>query len=291
MVTDPLTGLLNIDKPLHMTSHDVVNRVRRITGVRRVGHAGTLDPLATGVLILAVGRATRFLEYIVGQPKTYEALVRLGQTTTTYDAEGEVTSEQPVTCTETDVVAALTGFRGDIEQVPPMYAALKRDGKPLYKLAREGVEVDRPPRPVTIYALDLLHWTKPDLGLSVTCSAGTYIRSLAHDLGLALGCGGYLAGLQRTAVGDFTVETAITLEKLTSDNWTAQLLPPEYAVRHLPRLDLGAEAAGKLAYGQVIAWEAGHPDAELVRIYGPGGEFGGLVVRKGDHWRPRKMWT
>lgn len=285
------TGILNIDKPAGITSHDVVNRVRRITGIRRVGHAGTLDPLATGVLVLAAGRATRLLEYIVGRPKTYWAQVRLGQTTTTYDAEGEVVADRPVTATETEIRAALDPFRGDIEQVPPMYSAIKRAGKPLYELARQGVEVERPPRPVTIYTLKLLNWASPFVELRVTCSAGTYLRSLAHDLGAALGCGAYLAGLRRTAVGDFTEAKAVPLDELTVENWLDYLLPPDSAVAHMPRLDVDADTAGRLSNGRPIPRVPAHSPADLVRVYDPAGSFLGILAAQDHQWRPRKMWV
>ena len=290
MVEKQEAGILNIDKPAGITSHDVVYRVRRITGIRRVGHAGTLDPLATGVLVLAAGRATRLLEYIVGRPKTYWAQLHLGRTTTTYDAEGEIITEQPVTVSAAEFQAALNPFRGDIAQIPPMYSAIKREGKPLYELARQGIEVERPPRPVTIYTLELLHWSPPLVELSITCSAGTYIRSLAYDIGAALGCGAYLAGLRRTAVGDFTVDDALNLETLTANNWTTFLLPADSAVAHLPRLDVDVETAGRLSNGQRIPRTPEHPAADLVRVYNPAGEFTGLVTARENQWQPRKMW-
>ena len=157
----PLGGVLNVDKPIGLTSHDVVNRVRRIAGMRRVGHAGTLDPLATGVLLVCLGRATRLVEYLTGQPKTYLATIRLGQTTNTYDAEGEITAETPVTATAQEIETALADFRGPISQLPPMFSAVKQSGRPLYKLARQGEEVERAPRQVTIYELNLTGFRKP----------------------------------------------------------------------------------------------------------------------------------
>ena len=166
-------GLLVIDKPDGITSHDVVKQVRRLSQIRRVGHAGTLDPLATGVLLVCLGRATRLIEYLMGQPKTYVGTVRLGQSTNTYDAEGEITQQRPVTVTEADIAAALPLFRGNIEQVPPLFSALKRQGQPLYKLARQGETVYLEPRPVTIYRLDMLRWEPPSLPRRVACSAGS----------------------------------------------------------------------------------------------------------------------
>ncbi len=212
-----MEGILNIDKPQWLSSHDVVARVRRICGTRRVGHAGTLDPLATGVLLVCVGRATRLSEYLMGQQKVYTATVRLGQTTNTYDAEGEVMAERPFShITPAAIEQALGLYRGSIEQVPPIYSALKVNGQPMYKLARAGKDVERKPRPVTIYELDLIDWTPPNLELRVVCSTGTYIRSLAYDMGETLGCGGHITVLRRTAVGEFKIADAISLEDLAA---------------------------------------------------------------------------
>ncbi|MEZ4592488.1 MAG: tRNA pseudouridine(55) synthase TruB [Chloroflexota bacterium] len=286
-----LSGILCVDKPLGITSHDVVGRVRRVAGLRRVGHAGTLDPLATGVLLLALGRATRLIEYLVGHGKVYETTVRLGQTTATYDAEGDVLEERPFThLTRPQIEAALQPFRGDILQQPPIYSAIKQGGQPLYKLARQGkTEVERPYRPVTIHELTLLNWEPPNLSLRIHCSSGTYIRSLGHDLGEALGCGGHLSSLRRLAVGDFGLETAVPLNDLTSDNITDYLLPPDTAVRHLPRLNLLETAAADLLQGKPIPRDE-TPSAELVRAYGPDGEFLGVVAAEDDQWHARKMF-
>jgi tRNA pseudouridine55 synthase len=213
-MTEAHIGLLVINKPIGLTSHDVVNKVRWLSGIRRVGHAGTLDPLASGVLLLAVGRATRLIEYLVGRSKRYQAVVRLGQETDTYDREGEVVAERPVQVTDSQLEAALERFRGPIEQVPPMFSAVKQGGQPLYRLARRGQAVERPARAITIYELSLLDWRPPEIELLIHCSSGTYIRSLAHDLGQVLGCGGHLATLRRLAVGDFTLDQAVPLPVL-----------------------------------------------------------------------------
>lgn len=284
-------GVLNIDKLQSMTSHDVVSRIRRVSNMRRVGHAGTLDPLATGVLLLCVGRATRLVEYLMGQPKQYITTVRLGQTTDSYDAEGDVVTERPYThVTTTHIAAALEPFRGTIQQQPPMYSAIKKDGQPLYKLARQGKEVERPSRSVHIYSLEMTAWEPPHLSLSVTCSSGTYIRSLAHDLGESLGCGGHVTALRRTAVGDFTLATAIPLDALTPDNWLDYLLPSETAVAHLPRLNIAQQSAQKLQMGQQIMRTADHPAAPLVRIYTPDDQFIGLAVGTDESWQPHKIF-
>ena len=287
-----MDGILNIHKPLHLTSHDVVARVRRVAGQKRVGHTGTLDPLATGVLVVCLGRATRLVEYVVGLPKRYEAIVRLGQSSTTYDAEGEITAERPLPpdLTTAQLATALHPFTGAIEQRPPMYSAIKKNGQPLYKLARQGETIDIPPRPVTIYELAITHWEAPLLHLSVACSAGTYIRSLAHDLGEALGCGGHLVGLVRSAVGEFTLESAVHLEGLTAENMGQHLLPPATAVGHLPLLAIDDTAAQALLMGQAIPRASHHPTAELVRIATPTIPFVGLATAAGEVWRPKKMF-
>lgn len=287
----PVEGILNVDKPPGLTSHDVVNHVRRISGIRRVGHAGTLDPLATGVLLLCLGRVTRLVEYVVGQPKTYEAVIRLGQATNTYDAEGEIVTERPVAVSIDDITAALSRFRGAIQQRPPLYSAIKQGGRPLYKLARQGVAVEAPPlRPVTIYELQVLSWTIPLLAVRVVCSAGTYIRSLAHDLGQALGCGGHVAALRRTAVGVFKVEGAVPLAELNAANLPAFLQPGEAAVQHLPRLDLATADAARVQQGRQVARQVDQPQADLVRAYDTSGHFIGVVTLRGPHWQAHKMF-
>lgn len=283
-------GVLNIDKPAGMTSHDVVNRVRRAASTRRVGHAGTLDPLATGVLLVCVGRATRLVEYLVGQPKVYEATIRLGQTTNTYDADGEVIAERPLTFTPQDLENALTQFRGEIEQVPPMFSAIKQDGQPLYKLARQGKEVARKTRQVTIDELSVLEWNAPHLTVRVVCSSGTYIRSLAHDLGEVLDCGGHITILRRTAVGDFGVNTAVSLNDLTSDNIASWLLPLNTAVAHLPRLDLTTQESDDLLQGKQISSPPPHTPQTIARAYNPQAEFIGVVTATNDGWRAKKMF-
>ncbi|NDJ61826.1 MAG: tRNA pseudouridine(55) synthase TruB, partial [Chloroflexi bacterium] len=197
-------GFLNIDKPLGWTSHDVVAKLRRGLQIKKIGHAGTLDPLATGVLVICLGAATRLSEYVMDTTKRYRAVVHLGVTTDTYDAEGEITAQRPSDhLSEADVRDALGAFVGALEQVPPMYSAIKQGGRKLYDLARAGEVVERPPRPVHIHALEVVAWQPPQVTLDVTCSPGTYIRSLAYDLGAALGVGAHLAGLMRTASGSF----------------------------------------------------------------------------------------
>ena len=282
------SGILLLDKPVGPTSHDAVARVRRAAGLRRVGHAGTLDPLADGLLVLGLGPAARFLEYLVGLDKTYETTVRLGQATTTYDAEGDVTAEHPVSVSAAQLTAALDAFRGPIRQRVPSHSAVKRDGRPLYESARRGEVIDLPQRDVVIHALDLLAFDPPLVTLRVACSSGTYIRSLAHDLGAALGCGGHVAALRRTAVGVFSVDGAVPLDTLTPESVAAALLPPAAAVAHLPRLEVDESEATRLSLGQRLA---APPDALAgnAAAFGPDGRFLGVVEVDGDVIRPRKM--
>lgn len=252
-----MDGILIIDKPAGITSHDAVSQVRRILDEGRVGHAGTLDPLATGVLVLGIGKGTRLLEYLTGQQKRYRGTIRLGVTTTTYDTEGEIVEQVdgpwPV---RSRVEDALTRFRGVIEQHPPVYSAIKQGGEPLYEKARRGEDVNIEPREVTIHTLVLLEYDPPALVIDVTCSKGTYIRSLAHDIGQALDMGGHLSDLRRLSSGPFTLDDAIALDSLgdaaAEGRIEACLLPLGAGMDEFPRLDIDAETARRLAHGQFI---------------------------------------
>jgi tRNA pseudouridine55 synthase len=289
-MNDSIAGVINIDKPAGRSSHDVVNRLRRVGGLRRVGHAGTLDPLATGVLLVCLGRATRLVEYLMGQSKVYDTCIRLGQTTNTYDAEGEIVAERPFThITPALLDQILIQFRGLIKQQPPMYSALKKDGQPLYKLARKGIEVERPLRDVTIYQLDLLSVNLPQITLRVHCSTGTYIRSLAHDIGEQLHCGGHITALRRTSVGAFGIETAVSLDAVTPDNLAAHIQPLDTAVAHLPQLTFTPEDAERLILGQSIQQQA-EPPADLVAAYDQTGTFLGVIQQENDLWKAKKMF-
>ncbi len=288
-------GVLVLDKPKGLTSHDVVDEVRRLTGERRVGHAGTLDPLATGVLVVCLGPTTRLAEYLAEGQKSYRATIHLGITTETYDAEGRVVEERPWEhVTRQMFEEALVQFRGVIWQVPPMYAALKRDGQPLYRLARRGVEVERAPRQVRIDDLRLLAWQPPRVTLELRCSKGTYVRSLAHELGQRLGVGAHLADLVRLAVGPFRLESAVPLERLralcAAGEWRTVLLSMESAVAHLPRLTLEADAARRLALGQALAL-APRQDERPHAAYDAHGRLLGIVRYRADRgiWQPEKV--
>ena len=277
------------------TSHDVVARIRRITGERRVGHAATLDPAATGVLVVCVGTATRIVEYLAALTKAYTATVRFGVETDTWDGEGAVLSTtDPAALSLATLQPILARFLGEIEQTPPMYSALKRNGTPLYALARRGETVEREARPVTIHGLAVTRWASPDLDLDVVCSKGTYIRSLAHDLGEAAGTGAHLASLRRTAVGHFGLEQASTLDDLASaDTWREALLSPAEALRHLPSIAVDSAAVAELRYGRAIAAADEHPpDAHLCAL-----DLAGNLVAvlrtdaRPGWWRPDKVFA
>ncbi len=294
-----LSGILNVDKPRGMTSHDVVDAVRRLAGQRRVGHAGTLDPMATGVLLVCLGQATRVAEYLMASPKRYRATIVLGVATDTFDAEGKIVSEGGRTDFDREEIeAALGSFTGRIEQVPPMYSALKREGQALYRLARQGQVVERSPRPVEISEILVLDWTPPELIIEVACSPGTYVRSLAHDLGQRLGSGAHLAALVRLRSGRFTLEEAVSLERLAEAFRCGEeekyLIPMDEALLDWPAVIVSAEQARRIAQGQGIRLNAPLPveDGTLCRGYGPDGEFLAIMVydARACEWRPHKVF-
>ncbi|HEX3326118.1 MAG TPA: tRNA pseudouridine(55) synthase TruB [Actinomycetota bacterium] len=250
-------GVVVVDKPAGMTSHDVVDRVRRVFSTRRVGHAGTLDPDATGILVLGLGRATRFLSYSQSAPKRYRATARFGVSTSTQDASGDVVSTRAAAHLDLDAVAAAArSFVGEIEQVPPMVSAVKIGGERLYRKARRGEEVERPARAVTVYGLDVTSFepgVAPSVTLDVRCSAGTYVRTLVHDLGERLGCGAHLASLRRIEAGGFTEADALALDALDS----TAIRPLEDIVAPLMRLELDEQQTREVADGKPIAAPTG----------------------------------
>ena len=210
-----LEGVLLVDKPTDHTSHDVVARLRGKLRMRRIGHAGTLDPMATGLLVILVGKATRISQYLMSVDKVYAGTIKLGEVTNTQDAEGEVLETRPVpSLTEAEIRQALQGFIGDQYQLPPMFSAIKIDGVPLYKRAREGEEVEREPRFIRVVSYELTRWASPELDFRVHCTKGTYVRTLAHDLGQRLGCGAHMKALRRLSSGDLTMEKALTLDQI-----------------------------------------------------------------------------
>jgi len=289
-------GLLIVDKPIGPTSHDVVDRVRKLCGLRRVGHTGTLDPLASGVLVLCLGRATRLAEYLTGHGKRYLAGVRLGIETDTYDAGGEITERRPVESDRTSIEAALARFRGRILQRPPAYSAIRHLGRRAHRLAREGRTVELEPRPVEFSRLELKQCDPPDLVLDIQCSSGTYIRSLAHDLGALLGCGAHLSSLRRTACGPFDEAQAVPLEALEQDaDWRRHLLPVEAGLVDWPALEVDEAEAHLLRTGRVVPFRDGaRPLTGDHRLYRAVAKPGGLVaVVVPDHeqsaFRSRKV--
>lgn len=248
-----LDGVLLLDKGLGLSSNDALVRAKRLFLAQKAGHTGTLDPLATGLLPLCFGEATKFSQDLLEADKTYEATMRLGIRTSTGDAEGEVLEARPVEVGTPDVQAALARFRGPISQVPPMHSALKRDGKPLYEYARAGQVVERAPRDVTIHALELLGAALPDVTFRVTCSKGTYVRTLAEDIGASLGCGAHLVALRRTGVGALTLDHAVTLEALEGMDEGARdrcLRPVDALLSTFPIVRLKPEEAIRFMQGQ-----------------------------------------
>jgi tRNA pseudouridine55 synthase len=286
------SGILIIDKPQGMTSHDVVQVVRRTSGIRRVGHAGTLDPMATGVLVVCVGRATRLAEYLTATEKAYEATVRLGVETATYDADGAVTRRVSVAIEREQVEDALKNFHGAIEQIPPMYSAIKQKGQPLYKLARKGEAVPRHPRRVTISHIAVTDWSPPDFSFELTCSSGTYVRSVAHDLGQLLNCGAHVTRLVRTQSGPLALRDAVPLLSLTSANWRDYLLPMEAAMNMFPRVLFTVEEKERLVQGQPVPLRSNHGRVELARAEMDEGGFFALVKPSPDmsEWLPHKVF-
>ncbi|MCI5928072.1 MAG: tRNA pseudouridine(55) synthase TruB [Pseudoflavonifractor capillosus] len=266
-------GIIVIDKPAGWTSMDVCAKIRGVLHERRVGHAGTLDPMATGVLPVFVGRATRSVEFAAEGGKEYVAGLRLGVVTNTQDTSGTVLEEKPVSVDRAALEAALAPFRGDILQIPPMYSAIKRDGKKLYELARKGQEVEREPRPVTIYGLEVVDQTGPaDYLLRVQCSKGTYVRTLCHDIGQALGCGGCMYSLRRTEAAGFSLDQAVTLDTLLSaEDPQSLLLPVDAYFAGRPILILKAGPEKKVRNGAAVSVPQA-ADGQY-RVYGESGAF------------------
>ena len=291
-----VSGILVLDKPRGMSSNQALQKVRWLLNAEKAGHTGSLDPLATGVLPLCFGEATKFSQYLLDADKGYEAVMQLGITTTTADAEGDVLQRREVRVTAADIEAVLPRFRGDIEQVPPMYSALKRDGQPLYKLARAGEVVEREARSVTIARLELLGLEGDLARLSVSCSKGTYIRTLVEDIGEALGCGAHVQALRRTHAGPFELAQAVTLETLEAahaaggnEALDAFLLPADSGLLHWPLLQFSEHSAYYWLHGQPVrAPEA--PKFGMVRVQDHNGRFIGIgEVSEDGRIAPRRL--
>ena len=290
----PVHGVLLLDKPIGLSSNQALQKAKWLLRAEKAGHTGTLDPLATGVLPLCFGAATKFSQMHLDADKAYETVVRLGVKTSTADAEGEVISERPVSVTPAQLEAVVQQFTGPIAQVPPMHSALKKDGKALYEYARAGIEVEREARHVTIYALKvvqaLVDAAQPAIKLIVDCSKGTYIRTLAEDIGAALGCGAHLIGLRRTAIAHFDLRDGYNwqqLEAMTGAERDACVLPPEALMPDMPRLQLDAVQIKRLAQGQRLGLDTGLPDGKVC-LYGPQG-FIGTGLLQGRRLAPERL--
>lgn len=265
-----LHGVLLLDKPLGWSSNDALQKAKGLLRALKGGHTGTLDPLATGLLPLCFGAATKFAQASLDADKRYLATLTLGERTTTGDGEGEVVERREVKLSRGQVEQACAAFTGPLQQRAPMHSALKHEGRPLYEYARQGLEVERPARAVTVHAIDIVEWQGPRLELDVSCSKGTYIRTLAEDIGQALGCGATLAALRRTASGGLTLQGAVTIERLESLDEAARaalLLPPDVLLSGIPRVELPADEAGRFLTG--LRRRVTLPDADAVRVYGP----------------------
>ncbi len=290
-----LNGIFNLNKPAGKSSHAVVSAVRKFSGIQRVGHAGTLDPMATGVLLVCVGQAVRVTEYLIAHDKKYRARVRLGIETDTYDATGAIVSESDVSATRDEIERALNKFVGKISQYPPAYSAIKRDGVALYRLARRGVEVETEAREVEIFSLTLVDVRLPEIDFEVQCSKGTYVRSLAHDLGQLLDCGAHLSALTRLASGKFKLEDSLTLDQLReafgqgiADQY---LIPLDYALEHFDSIKVDAASARRVING--ISVVSKQPvSTPLARLYSDG-QIIALMERSGepDVWKPKKVFV
>ena len=300
-IKNAISGALVIDKPVGMTSHDVVQAIRNGTGLRRAGHTGTLDPRASGVLVILVGPAVRLSEYVSASDKRYQAIIRLGGTTDTYDAEGKFTpTKDPSNITEAEFEEALKTFVGEIEQTPPPYSAVKVQGRKAYEMARKGEEVELEPRTITVHHLEVLEWTPPEVVIDVHCSSGTYVRSLANDLGKKLGCGAYLVGLRRTKSGKFTLRDAVPLRKLqeafNAGNWYQYLIPAAEALGDWPAVELNPDEVEAVRHGHRVKAKQTDLVHEKVRGVSTQGELVALMVQMENtedgmkEWQPKKVF-
>jgi tRNA pseudouridine55 synthase len=294
-----LAGILNINKPSGMTSHGVVDAIRHAARIRRVGHAGTLDPMATGVLLVCLDQATRVSQYLMASSKVYRAQVHLGQTTDTNDAQGQVIDQRPVpeNLDTAAIQEVLASFVGEIDQIPPRYAAIKQKGVPLYKLARQGIDVKPPPRRVTIHAILLLEWRSPNLMVEVHCGPGTYIRALARDVGNRLGCGGHLISLIRLRSGKFSLEETTELDEILrrlqpqGQGIADVLWPLDAALTGMARMTVDLETERRIRHGEQVSSPLPDPTKEqpiLRRVYAADGTL--VAITKYDErsglWQP-----
>ena len=290
-----VSGVLVVDKPIGLTSHDVVQIIRRGSGIRRAGHTGTLDPRASGVLVVLIGPAVRLSEYVSASDKRYQATIRLGSTTNTFDAEGEITSSSPVDeLPEEEFDAILQQYVGEIQQTPPPYSAVKVKGRKAYEMARKGEEVKLEPRTINVYSLEVLEWAPPEAVIDVYCSSGTYVRSLANDLGESLGTGAHLIGLRRTKSGRFTLRDAVPLRRLQESfdagNWYEFLIPAAEALGDWPMIELNADDVELVRHGHRVPAEPGLEG--MVRGVSEQGDLVALMEldEEKQEWQPRKVF-
>lgn len=289
-------GIFNVDKPADRTSHDVVHTIRQAGNIARVGHSGTLDPMATGVLLICVGQAVRVSEYLIDHAKKYRARVRLGIETDTYDATGNIVAQREVPGTPDHIESALQSFVGKFAQMPPAYSAIKKNGVPHYKLARRGVQVETQPRDVEIYSIALREIALPEIEFDVHCSKGTYIRSLAHDLGEKLGCGGHLSALTRTAVGNFSVKDSVSLDQLreafANGHAEQHLIPMDEALLHFEAIVVDPQTAKQIQNGSALYCGRAFT-TPLLRAYSIAGEFIAIIERgtEAGVWKPKKVFS
>jgi tRNA pseudouridine55 synthase len=293
---DSISGVLVVDKPVGMTSHDIVQIIRAGTNIRRAGHTGTLDPRASGVLVVLLGPAVRLSEYVSASDKRYQAIIELGVATNTYDGDGEVTRRSAVDISIEEFETTLKGFIGEIEQKPPAYSAIKLQGRKAYDMARNGEEVDIEPRMIKVYNLELLEWDPPEAVVDVYCSSGTYVRSLAHDLGEQLGCGANLIGLRRTKSGQFALRDAVALRKLqeafTTGDWYKYVIPAAEALGDWPSIELTNEQVDEVRHGHRITSELDVPEGKLARAITQQGELVALMSYDDatKEWQPKKVF-
>ena len=299
-IKNAISGVLVVDKPIGMTSHDVVNAIRFGTGIRRAGHTGTLDPRASGVLVILVGPAVRLSEYVSASDKRYQAIIRMGASTDTFDADGRFTrpANVQVNVTEQQFEDALKQFVGEIEQTPPPYSAVKVRGRRAYDMARRGEQVELAPRKINVYHLEVLEWAPPEVVVDVHCSSGTYVRSLANDLGNAIGSGAYLVGLRRTKSGRFSLRDATPLRKLQeafrAGNWYQYLIPAAEALGDWPAVELNPDLVDSVKHGHRIPADPSIKPGinNLVRGVSMAGELVALMELDSttSEWQPKKVF-
>ena len=290
-------GVFLLDKPQGVSSNDIMQKVKRLFKANKAGHTGALDPLATGMLPICLGEATKFSQFLLDSDKRYVVTAKLGERTDTSDAEGQVVQSREVNVAEADILAALSAFRGEILQVPTMFSALKHNGRPLYEYARAGITVEREARPITIFELKFIDYQAPFLTLEVHCSKGTYIRTLVDDLGEALGCGAHVTMLRRLAVADYPIGEMMPIEDLAlladsfpSGELDRLLLPMDTAVASLPQLNLTAEQTKAVGFGQRVKFENPQALSGLVRLFSENGQFLGIAeITAGNIIRPNRM--